>query len=156
MFTVKYKEITSPHFNVAFQNLSVQALPVKVAYNIKKMADKLHEVRKQIALDYQKEIVEIFAKKNPDGTLAHPKDKDGNELKDQFEPDETQKEAMAKAVDNFGEKTVSIDRQKLILEDLGAVQLSAAELSAVEPLFTTREEMLESATATGTGAEKAS
>lgn len=144
-FSVKYKQITSPHFNVAFQTLSVQTLPVKVAYNIKKMADRLHQVRKQIGADYQKFIVEKFAKKNEDGSLAHPKDKDGNEMLDQFEPDETKKEDMQREIESFGETEITIEREKLILEDLGTAELSAAELSALEPVFTTREEMVQDA-----------
>lgn len=139
-FTVKYKQITSPYFIDAMHFLTTQTFPVKVAYNIKKVADKLEAVKKKIALEYQNEIVEKFAKKNADGSLAHPKDADGKEITEQFDLDETQKDAMKAAVEAFGDKTVDIDRYKITIEELGNVELTASHLSALDPILTSMED----------------
>lgn len=139
-FTMKYSEVTAPHFTHAMQFITQQNLPVKTAYNIKKITDELQKHKKHISQEYHDEITMEFSKKDAEGKILHPKDENGVEMKDQFEQDETRKEECSKKLEEFGNRTIEIPRSKLDLESLGKIELSAVHLSVLEPIIQDPEE----------------
>lgn len=136
MIKMTYQEVTNMQFLGAVQYLANQALPIKTAYAVKKIADELTRAKKRIAEEYQKDIIEKFSKKNPDGSIAHPIGEDGKPVTDQFDPIDD-KEGLLKAQNDFGAKTLEINRPKLVVDQLGhSFTMSAAQLVMLDPLFT--------------------
>ena len=141
-FSMTYKQITDPNFGQAMQFLTSQGMPIKVSYNIKKLTDAIQIARKQIGAEYHKEIVLEFAKKKEDGTIAHPLDADGKENKNEFDIDEARKEELEKAQEAFGRKVYNINRDKIFLESLENMKISASLLGALDPILTEMSEEL--------------
>jgi hypothetical protein len=135
MFQIKYSEVTAPHFTHAMQFLTQQNLPVKTAYNLKKITDELQKHKKTISQEYHDEITLVFSKKDAEGKIVHPKGDDGKELEDQFEQDENRKEECSKKLEEFGNRTIEITRSKLDLGSLGSIELSAVHLSVLDPII---------------------
>lgn len=129
MISMKYKELSGNHFLQAFQKLVHAQLPVKVSYQVKKIADAIHKSRDQVKAEYHAEIIAKFAQKDEKG---EPKlDADGSN----FLPIDGQKEALDKAHAEFGEKTLEIARPKILACLIEKVAMTAAELAMLDPVL---------------------
>ena len=123
MIEVKYEEISSDVFTQAVQKLVRAPLPVKTAYQIKKLADELNKLRKQISDEFQAEIISKHAPaKKEDGTES------------EMTPEAIEKFQQDQQV--FGQKIAKIDRLKIYVHDLSNAQgISAMEINALMPIL---------------------
>lgn len=136
MVQMKYNELNNMQFITALQRLAQRPLPVKAAYNVKKWADVIQRARATISAEYSKEVLGTFAEKNEDGTVKLKNPSDASS----YTVPEDQMEGFTKVHDEFGERTFNLERRKILLEDLGNIDISAAEIAGLEPILTTLEE----------------
>jgi hypothetical protein len=120
MIKITYNQISNYDLVSAIQKIANTQLPIKVAYNVKKLVDQMTIARKKIGEEYQKEVVDLFAVKEEGKPDSIPDDK---------------KEEMEKAQAAFGEKIVEIDRPKIHVHEIQNVQLTVRELSAIDALI---------------------
>jgi hypothetical protein len=136
MVQFKYSDLNSMQFINAISRLSGRPLPVKTAYNVKKWADAIMAARKKISEEFQAEVLTEFAEKGEDGAIRL---KDKHDLSSYTIPEDAQA-AYNEAMEKFGERLYKLDRRKIVLEELGNIEISASELTALEPVLTTVEE----------------
>jgi hypothetical protein len=133
---MKYSDLNLNQFINALARLAGRPLPVKSAYNVKKWADLVMSARKKISEEYQNEILGQYAEKDEKGAIK---------LKEPGNPGSytipsAELDAFNKATEEFGARTFKLERRKIILEELGNIEISASELTALEPIVTTLEE----------------
>lgn len=131
-FEMKYSQMAGG-FSPTLQKLARLPLPVKTAYAVKKIADAIHSEQKRMREAFNKEILEPLAKKNEKGELI--KDETGD-----VQIDDAKKEEFEAAQKAFGERSFRIDRYKLKLDLFESINLSASELSALDPIIEDPEE----------------
>ncbi len=129
-----YKQLRQINTNqTLMQKLMLTPMPLKLSYNLKKMLDKLSDAGKLVHEAHLKFLVEIehLAAKNASGEIVrHP---GGG-----FDIAEEHQEAYRKAISEFELRTVTVDRfpiQLALLEEAPQLQLTIAELSAMEPIL---------------------
>jgi hypothetical protein len=124
MIQIAYEKISSPAFVMAMQKLTGAQFDVKTAYSVKKLADALQSAKNKVHQEYEKEVLQKYADKDEAGKLKQPI----------HLPDEV-KDAFLAAQEEFGKRTLTIDRGRLTMDQLGRIQLSAQDLSALEELI---------------------
>jgi rubrerythrin len=131
MIKLSYEQLHNFEFIRAIQKLSQTPMNVKVAYNIKKLTDRLQSALNQAKKEY-KDMLETHAQKDEKGEFLRPENDPTG-----FVP--ILPEEFAKAQREFSAKEAVIDRPKLMVHDLVDVKLSASELSTLDPLLTDLE-----------------
>lgn len=134
MIKTTYSKVTSPRLTTAVQKLVGLSLPTKLAYSVKKMVDAIQTARKTISSEFEK-IVQEYAQKDDKGALVRPKDDPTG-----FEIPDDKMEAFTKAQKDFGDREIVIPRHKFSLEAFMHVNVSAADLSALDAFFDDPEE----------------
>ena len=130
MFQITRKQLSTGGFRAAIQKLSTQELPVKAAYNVKKLTEAVQKAMRQIPIDYEEQVGKVYGEKDPaTGTWKSNDDGSLTVLEDK-------KEAYIAAEKAFADGLVTIDRNKLEFETLYGLKLSAAALTALEPILT--------------------
>lgn len=130
MFTLTYSQLLAGQFKAAMQKLNNNTkLPRKTTYNLSRttvvLERKLKEVNEELDALRTK-----FCKKDDAGNYMLTEDK-----KDFiFNEGVTSGDAKA-AFAAFGEEVATIERNKFTLEELDGAELSAAELTTLEPLI---------------------
>jgi hypothetical protein len=132
MIKITYNQISDFALVSAMQKISNTSLPAKVAYDIKKLIDKLTQARKHIGESYQADVLSKFTVKE--------------EGKPDFVPDEKKAE-FEKEQEEFGKRVVEIDRPRIFLDQIQNVQLTVREISAISSLIHGEEPVVESAPA---------
>lgn len=117
------------------QKLLNTPLPPAMGYGIKKIFEKLNQAGKKINDEFialQLKLQEEYGVRNEDGTLKRP---EGQPEGFEVAPDKT--EAYQAALKAFDGNTFELDRPALLEQAWlnGNMQLSAAEWTAMEPLF---------------------
>lgn len=115
MITATYEKIGSQNFEAAIQRIARLPLPVKAAYNVKRMIDAATSARRVIREEYQA----ILAKYPAEGEIRTPE----------------QETALTKETEEFGKREIVIQRDKLNWELLGDSRISAQEMFFLEPVF---------------------
>lgn len=130
MIKMTYQQVSGFEFTRAMQKLAQTPMSTKVAYNIKKLADAMNKQREVISQEYQRDIVDKYAKKDEKGELVRPEGQPQG-----FDIDAEKVEEFQKVQEDFGKREFTIERFKLTLADLEQVKLSASELTALEPIY---------------------
>lgn len=121
-----YAQISHSDFSRAMQKLTQANLPVKSAYEIKKLADKIMDARRRIGTEYE-DVITPWTKKNEDGSVFRPEGAPGGwDILDEHI------ESFKAFSEKFGANEIVIERQRISLGVLGNVQLSASDLAAIE------------------------
>lgn len=128
MITISYQQLMNQGFMMAMQKITNTPLPTKVAYQLKKITDDLQKHRIRVGDEYTAEILKKFAKLNDKG-----------EIEGMGEIPEERQEAFSKAQDEFGKKTVSVDRFKIALQDLEGAKLTANDLTNLDAIISDPE-----------------
>ncbi len=124
-----YGQISHFDFSKAMNKLTQAGLPIKASYEVKKLADKIMEARREIAKEYEA-VIEGWVKKNEDGTVARPEGQpNGWDVLDEH------KEKFLAFNQSFGEKEVIIPREKIAMSVLGNMTITASELAVLEPVL---------------------
>lgn len=129
---VTYSEVTNTAFTQAVQRLANTPMNLRMAYSFKKIADAAIKLKKQIAKEYETDLLNKYAKKDEHGKLVVAESHEG------FVVDDANKEAFNKAEKEFGERTASLGREKISLAFLDGygLKLTPADLKALECIFT--------------------
>lgn len=126
MIEMTYGQLSSMGFKQTMQKLVNTPMPIKVAYQVKKLADAMNACASKIHEEYNKDILSQVAQKDAKGEIQV--DKQGPVVKDE------DREQLEKLEAEFSKRVVKIDRAKLSLSDL-TLQLSAGELTSLEPIL---------------------
>jgi hypothetical protein len=153
MVKFTYQQLNNQNFHMAVSRLANYPLPARVAYNVKKWADKIMQARTKISEEYNNDVLNAFAEKGEDGKikLAEPGNPGSYTIPEAVQAD------YQKALDAFGEREYTFDRQPILIEDLPPnFNISASDLSALDKLLGERETQAEqvphlAAVPTGTG-----
>lgn len=132
MIELSYEKLSNQGFLNAIQKLAAYPLPIKGAYNVKKLCDSIHKARKEISQEYMDVIVGKFAKKDEQGEAIT---EDGQIAFKDETPEE--KDAFLKCQEEFGKKLKTISRDKLLvgLHIPDSIQLSASDLYTLESVL---------------------
>ncbi len=136
MFKMKYNQVNSQNFLQALSMLGGERLPTKIAYEVKKMTDSVLTARREIRESYMKDIVKKFALLDEKEEVQFEKDANGKPDMTAIIIKDGEKDNFNKAVDEFGEREYSFKRQKLFMESLQTIEMTAAQLSALDPILT--------------------
>jgi DNA-binding protein H-NS len=131
MIQLTYKQAMEFEFVRTMRKLATTPMQTHTAYSIKKITDALMSARKKVASEWETDILAIYAKKDEKGEVIRSK-----EDPERFEILEDKLSEFKAKQEEFGNRVITIERAKLTLSDLASVQLSAAELTALEPLYT--------------------
>lgn len=134
MIEMTYGEAANQNFLGAMQKLAGMNLPVRTAYQIKKIADGITQQKRLISDAFQKDLLEPFAQKNEDGTIFKPEG--GLE---HFEWIKGKEEEAAKAQEAFSERKFILDRRKITISDLGHTQMTARDLMFLSAIVADEE-----------------
>lgn len=129
MIRLKYSQVSNQNLAQAIQKLARSPMRMKTAYNVKRLVDKLQSARREIATEFERDILGEYAEKDENGKVKYT---DGNPSV----PVEKE-EAFFKAQEAFGEKTYTLDRDKLsarALMDDASVMFSPADLAALDAI----------------------
>jgi hypothetical protein len=132
MIEISYEKLSNQSFLQAVQKLASMPLPIRGAYNIKKLCDSIHKARKEIGQEYMDKVVELFAKKDADGK---PLTEEGQiQFKDET-PEE--KEAFIKCQEEFGKTLKSLSRDKLVvgLHIPHTIEVSASDIAVLDSVL---------------------
>lgn len=147
MIKLSYGRFMSFPFTQVLQKIAGSQFPIKQAYTIKKLADKMQTERNRISTEYQA-LMLLYAKKDEKGEVVHPdKNDDGTPNLNSFDVDDAQMEAYKKAETAFGEKEVTFDFPKFSLDSLASLSFSPAEISLLEAVLQDPDEKPEGAVA---------
>ncbi len=125
MLKITYAQASGFLFQQAIQKMGAAPTNGQAAYRINKILAPIKAARERIAVEYKKDIVAEYAKKDADGKFDEAN----------FQPDESKLEEFQKAQDAFGLREIDVPRPKLSLSDVKDVKLSADELAALEPIL---------------------
>lgn len=131
---MKYSDIGNFGFAQLMQKIAQTATNNRNACHIHKITREITKAREKIADDYQKEIAEVFGKRDEAGQLIRPE----GEPKGYDVIDGKEKELEA-AHATFGEKLAEINWRPLTPTTLADVKVSAAEIELMKDLFTEDE-----------------
>lgn len=133
MIKVSYEQITSHDFNTALNSLVNMPLPMRSAYNVKKICDKIGQARKKVSAEW-----EAFKGKDYAQNMCLKDDK-GKPILDEMGgmtfSDEAKIQLDQALKDFLEEKVIEIDREKLAPLDFKSVQISAWSLNILDCLF---------------------
>lgn len=131
MIKMTYSKLGSERFARSFNKITnAQQLPVKLAYAVKKLTDKLEEKRKQIRDEYQAKCVEIYAARDEKGKVVMEPNGAG------FKVAEGKEDEFAAAEKVFDATEVQIDRPQLPIDELySRAGLTATDLSNLDEVL---------------------
>jgi hypothetical protein len=129
MIKIKRSQLADLRFVRAIQKLASMPMNTSTAFSIKKIIDILDAARSEMKADYRSEVLEKFSVKDEDGQLVYE-----DAEKTEFKVLEGKDAELKKAQEEFGEKELELPGVKVNLANLN-VQLSAAELSQLEPIY---------------------
>jgi hypothetical protein len=138
MIQMTYDQLMAEQFTNAIRKIANMNLHPRQAYAVKKIGDKLNLQRQKIVEEYRKDVTETFAKRDEQGGIAF------NPMGG-FEVADESKEQFAKAQAEFGKRIFTLDRERLVLEQLGDIKLSAVDLTFLEPIIISQEDAQEEA-----------
>jgi hypothetical protein len=123
MFKITHSSLANPRFVAAIQKLAQTPFPIKLTYDIKRLVDKITIARREVATEYEKEVLPKFSTE---------KDEHG-----QPKIEEAKQDDFMKAQDEFGLKEKTIDRNKLAVSILvnAGYSLSASDLTALDGIL---------------------
>lgn len=125
MIKAQYEQISSPNFEAAFQKLARLPLPVKHAYNVKRLSDALNSARRTIREEYQ-----ALIDRYPEPVVREEGKPDSHG------PRTPEQEAeLVKETEAFGKREIVIQREKLDWTILGDARVSAQEMYFLEAIF---------------------
>lgn len=125
MIKMSYHEMSNFQFQSAKQKLENAPTDGHTAYRISKIVRELDAKRKEIADEYRKDIIEVFAKRDEKGEYSEH----------DWTPDESRQEEFTKAQEDFGNREFTVRRPKLTAHDVRDAKLSAAELTQLGPIL---------------------
>lgn len=129
MIKMNYTQFMGLPFTQSIQKLTSQSFNARIAYAIKKIADKMHQQRNKIQAEYR-ELIEKFGTKDEKGELVLI-----GENKEGFDVPAERMEEYKAAEKAFGETQFTIDRPQLTLEEISKVEFTPAELGHLDPLI---------------------
>lgn len=130
MVTMKYSEISSFQFAQAVQKISSTPTHGQKASVIHKVTKALGIARETITKEYQKQIVDVYGKKDEDGKIVRPEGEPNG-----FEPVEDKEAEFLKAQEAFGENTAEMKCDPFTLQVLEDIKISAQDLEALKGLY---------------------
>lgn len=127
MIKLKYFQLGSVNFDNAVKKLMAAPLPIRAAYNVKKMVDKLEIARKKIGDEFHavQEELNKLTESQPEGLDEEAKMKWSQE----------DHERRQKAQVSWGEKEIEIDRNRLEVADFAVVKFTVTDMIALEPIM---------------------
>jgi hypothetical protein len=123
--TITYEQCTNYELQVAMEKLTNMPTDGKTAYRIKTINAELKKARVKISDEYEKEICEKYAERDAEGKYDRQTFKPKKEMIADFKKDQ----------DEFGKRTVEIERPKLTMADIKDTKLTANDLEALEPIL---------------------
>lgn len=130
MIQMKYSHLVRNDFTMALQKLARLPLPVRTAYQVKKILEEVQNARKKVASEFTETILKKYAKKDEKGEFVRPEgDPNGFMPPEQVSPEMTADEKA------FGENVFKSDRFQIHYTSLGNAQISAQEIEVLEPLL---------------------
>lgn len=132
---LKYSNFTDPAFGSGIAKLERHTgFDPRVAYNVSRVTSKIRTAQKEAQSQYT-ELIKEYAKKDDKGEFIPVKNAQGQGIPGTFDICEDKVEAHTKAVDDFAEKALTIERHRINLDDLKGVGLNPKEMTALEPLL---------------------
>ena len=137
MISLTYEEIRNKHFSAALVKLGAHSgFNGKQAYHIGRIVDKLLTFEKKCVFDENKIHVK-YAKKNEDGTLYVPEEKQS--INGYYEVDEAKIEDHEAEIKELMKEKIDLDKNKIPLTDLDHTGLTPAQVVAIEALLDMEE-----------------
>lgn len=136
MIKTTYREITKQPLVMALQKLSQVQFPPQVAYRIKKLLDKIQSAQNIASDEYWKQIAGKFGELDEKGNFIPEANPHGFKMKEGV----SEPEFLA-ALEEFGKKSIEIDREPLQLANLEGSKLSAGEIAALDVFLADPEEI---------------
>ena len=146
MITLTHKQLNDFNLANSLRKLAAhQGFPIKIAYRIGKLNEKIQKEMDNARKFYGEKIIKEYFQVDEKGQVqldpnaeeaGKPLIKDGKD------------EEFKKAYQDFLALEVKIDRWKIQAEDIQSAKLSGQELIALEPVLEGLEELLSDAPAT--------
>lgn len=137
---LKNSDLNNFGFQQALNKLKTMPFSTKTAYKISYIANHVDRHVKQGREVFQT-IAKQFAQLDEKGNLVPEKDQNDNPIPGSFLfKDDEAKEAFQKEQEEFMNTEHIIPKHKLSVDELGATQLSANDISALAPLFSDLED----------------
>jgi len=133
-FKMTYEQVSSNQFIQSVQRLAGAPFNPQVAFKIKKLVDELNRNRALIHDAYKADIQDVYGLKDAEGKIVMADQGQG------FEIIPEKMEAFQVAQEGFGKREFTVNRDKLFLQELGNFQMSAADMSTLEPIMTFPQE----------------
>jgi len=135
LIVVTNENINNPMFQQAMAKLRNLPLSAKTAYNIGYIAKKIDSITRD-GRDAFTSTAKKFGKLDENDNLIPASDNNGNLIPGTFEfKDDNCKEVFEKESKEFMEMTHIISKNKMSVDVLGDMALSANDISALAPLF---------------------
>ena len=125
-----YEHFRTPGFHQALAKLMNAPLPTKAAYSLAKVDRKIRK-EMEIAQELFEKIVNKYAKKDEKGEIEPLPDQPGT-----FQIPKENQEAYKKELDEMHANTIEVDVRQVSLKDLERAQLSARDMSLLDPIIT--------------------
>lgn len=129
MIKLTYDQITDKNFLQALHALgSASNVTSQVAHRISKVTGPIRKKLDALQKEFQP-IMDEYTEKGPDGKPVFNKEAQGYKVED------SKKEGLKAAREEFGARTFELDARKLTFKELGSVQLSPDALTALGPIL---------------------
>jgi nucleoside-triphosphatase THEP1 len=128
-FKIKHGQLSAMNFQMAISKLGQAPLPAKSAYHVKRLIDGLSNASNRVRDLYRQDICKVHGIDDGKGGFV-PDDEHGFKFAEGAD-----KDAVVKAIQDFGNREIEVDKYKLTLGDLEKVEISAAELSHLDPVI---------------------
>lgn len=142
MITVSNDLIMSGNFQKSMANMAMQKLPPKTAFDLKVMMNRLDtsiKAANEVKMSIFKEYCQVDDKGELVRAMQTVESKDGQKIEapipNSVVPIEETKEEFEKAFSEWKEITHEIKGSKLTVEALGKSEISAYDLTILEPLM---------------------
>jgi hypothetical protein len=129
---MKYKDIGGFKFVNMISKISSAPTSNKNACHIHNIVKRINQVREKMLADFDKELTQVYAKKDEKGKLIDD-GQGGLEIIDD------KRDEFLKKQDEFGEREFTIDYRPLTPTVLADVKLTAEDIGQLGPLFTEQE-----------------
>lgn len=131
---MKYSDIMSFEFSNTMHKIASKDTSNKNACHIAKIVKLCQEARNNAMKDFQKNVAEVFGKRDEAGKLIRPEGQDQG-----FEPMDGKEEEIFKAQELLGETEFEVKWKPLTPSVLADVKLSAKDIDALKNLFSEEE-----------------
>ena len=129
MIEIRYADINDTKFISTLKKIGDQPLPVKTAFTVKRILDKIGEELKVASKEYR-QILQDNAELEEDGTVKKYED-----LMQGFKIKEECRDKFMTDFSTWLNKSFQVDQMKLTIEQLGEAELSAGDLNVAEAIF---------------------